>query len=212
MKFSISLLETNSDIQNAILGAMLPKCSSIISGAKNYLLTEIPPIISEAILNQPEYISLTSGSLRLELGVPDAEQRVSELIKTWISSPAIKSVGPIIKAGQIRSSISISYIRSDFSDVISTDIAEIIDANTGSVVPWLRWLLLDGSVDLVKGYDVVFGNNPRSRTGGAIMRSSTRNWSIPSSFAGTQQDNWITRAINSVSNDIDALLQKAFKL
>lgn len=209
MKFTVSLVESNSDIQQAIASAMLPQCSKILDKAKTYLLAEIPVILSKAILSQPEYISLTSGTLRLELGIPDAEQRVSELINKWISSPNINIIGPSIKAGQIQASLSIKYIRSNFADVITLDIAETRDANTGSIVPWLRWLLLDGSVDLVSGYDVFFGPNPRSRTGGAIMRSSPKNWSIPSSFSGTEEDNWITRAINSVSNDIQSVLQKA---
>lgn len=212
MKLSLKIVETNSEIQSAILNAMLPTCSTILSNTQNYLMSEIPSILSVAILSQPEYISLVSGSLRLELGVPDGEQRVAELIDRWISAPVVKIVGPTIRAGQIKSSISVSYIRSDFADVLGLDIAEIRDTNTGSIVPWLRWLLLDGSVDLVRGYEVVFGANPRSRTGGAVMKSSQRNWSMPPSFVGTAEDNWITRAINSVSNDIDSLLQKAIKI
>jgi hypothetical protein len=212
MKFTVSLVENNAEIQQAILTAMLPQCGKILEKAKQYLLSEIPVVISKAIVNQPEYFSLTSGILRLELGIPDAEQKVAELINRWISQPYIRTTGPTIKSGQISSSISVSYIRSDFADVIGLDLSEVRDINTGSIIPWLKWLLLDGSIDLVQGYDVVFGPNPRSRTGGAVMRSSSKNWSIPNNFTGTEQDNWITRAINSVSNDIQSVLQKAIVL
>jgi hypothetical protein len=53
------------------------------------------------------------------------------------------------------------------------------------------------------------GNNPRSRTGSAIMVSSQKiNWRVPAQFAGTVNNNWVTRAIERLD---DSLLQQIEK-
>lgn len=206
---SIKLIENNQQIQTAILNAMLPQIDTYMDKVANYIKINLPTLINEAIAEQPEYISLISGSLRLELGVPDAEQRVQQLISIWINNIQTLYNKPRIIAGKIKSNITIKAIRSDFSDVLGLDIAEITDYNTGSVIPWLEWLLLEGTTTLVKDHEVVFGPSDRSRTGYAIMLESAGNWQVPSEYAGTKGDNWITRAINSYQDKINDLLKKA---
>jgi len=211
MKSSLSLkiVESNQEIQTAILKAMLPQIDSFMGGAMDRIKNTLPPLISEAILSQPEYMSLINGSLKLELGIPDPEQRVQELINIWINNIQISYQKPKIVSAKIKSSISIKAIKANFSDILGNDVAEVTDFNTGSVIPWLEWLLLEGTTTLVKDYEVAFGPNTRSRTGYAIMVDSDSSWSVPSQYAGTLSDNWITRAISNYKDDIDKLLQKA---
>ena len=42
-------------------------------------------------------------------------------------------------------------IKSDYSDVLGAAGASIKDSETGSLVPWLEWLLLRGGDILVQG-------------------------------------------------------------
>jgi hypothetical protein len=39
------------------------------------------------------------------------------------------------------------------------------------------------------------------------MKPSSSDWSVPSEFSGTEKDNWTTRAVNSVEQDVYAILQ-----
>lgn len=206
---SLKIVENNQQIQAAILNAMLPQIDSFMAKAKTYIQNNIADLISQAILEQPEYVSLVNGSLRLELGIPDADQRVAQLISVWINSIQITYQKPRIIAGKIKSSIDIKAIKSDFSDVLGLDASEVVDYNTGSVIPWLEWLLLEGTTTLVKDYEVVFGPSPRSRTGYAIMMESNSDWRVPSEYAGTKGDNWITRALYAYNDKINDLLKKA---
>jgi hypothetical protein len=78
----------------------------------------------------------------------------------------------------------------------------VVTDSKGYSLPWLKWLLFEGSKPLIKNYSVKFGSNKRSRTGQAIMISSNKNWKVPSEFAGTVTNNWITRAIDRASDKI----------
>ena len=86
----------------------------------------------------------------------------------------------------------------------------MIDSLRGYSLPWLQWLLLDGTKVLIDSHQVVIGPNLRSRTSMAIMRPGS-GWSVPNEFAGTQNNNWLTRAIDSSSDSINNLLKRAFK-
>jgi hypothetical protein len=77
-------------------------------------------------------------------------------------------------------------------------------------LPWLQWLLLEGNATIVRNYTVSFGPNRFSRTGFALMRPSLQSWKVPSEFAGTINDNWITRAIDGAESNIQKLLDGAF--
>ena len=206
---SLKLLENNQQIQVAILNGMLPQIDSFMDKAVKYIKSNLPILIREAIIEQPEYNSLINGSLKLELGIPDAEQRIDQLLNIWISNIQTIYQKPRIIGGKIKSNITVKAIKSDFSDVIGSDVSEVIDYNTGSVIPWLEWLLLEGTATLVKDHEVAFGPNPASRTGYAIMLESDKDWQIPSEYSGTKGDNWITRGINTYKDKINDLLKKA---
>lgn len=102
-------------------------------------------------------------------------------------------------------------IQSDYTDVLNSS-AAVFKTEKGTDLNWLEWLLLFGSKTIIKDYEVEFGYNPRSRTGQAIMRGVKRGkWSVPYEFSGTQNNNWITRAIDSVESDIYKTLSEAMK-
>ena len=211
MKFGIKILESNQVIEQAILKALLDPVSKYMSSVITTIEHKIPSIIYESITNADEYNSLVSGQLRLELGIPDARDKVLNLIDIWIKNIQYKYTAPKISAGKIKTSISINAIRADFGDVLNTDFAVMTDSQRGYSLPWLEWLLLDGTMPIVPNYQVRIGPNPRSRTQFAIMTQSSQAWSVPSRFAGTIADNWITRAIESYSSQIEAGLQGAMK-
>lgn len=208
MKISLKLIETNQIIQKNILDALLPQVSTFMNKASKYIESNIHSIIKQAIVEQPEYDSLVSGQLRLELGIPDASFRIEDLINAWINNTVIEYKEPKIFNNRIKSSFTIKIIKSDFSDVLNLSAASIQTMEYS--LPWLQWLLLDGTAIVVDNYDVFIGPNTRSRTGFAIMRGTeNRGWGVPPEYAGTISDNWITRAIESCKKDVEALLEKA---
>lgn len=207
MKFTFSITDSKQDIENKILKALLPQCKKFMDNAVSVIKAELPGILYAAITSRPEYMSLVAGTLRLEFGIPDANVKVASLIDTWISNIEYNYVKPVMSGSKINSSISAQFVKADFSDVINSDDANVITSEY--TLPWLKWLLLDGSAIIVPKHNVVFGPNPRSRTGDAIMRQSVSGWKVPAEYAGRSSDNWITRAISDSESNVRNLLKKA---
>jgi len=211
MKISFKLLENNTVIYKEILNALLPEVSSYMHNAIEIIQKDLPKIIIDSILSSPEYSSIIGGQLKFDLGLVDGASKINSLLEIWTNNISIIYDVPTISGNTIRSKFSISMIKADYSDVLETDYAHMIDNDRGYSLPWLRWLLLDGTKILVDNHQVIIGPNPRSRTSMAIMGPGL-GWSIPSELSGTEADNWITRAINSSSDQINNLLKRAFKI
>lgn len=209
MNISLKLLDSDSQINTKILESIRNYLQPAFNKTQQSVQRSIPSHVQAALLNEPEYTSLISGQLRAELGVPDAESRVSQIFAAWSNSVVLQSKPLSIRASRLTGGFSLSLIRSDFSDILALPAATVIDDISGSNIPWLRWLLLDGSKILVRNYTVKLGPNPRSRTGAAVMfETEGTNWRVPSQFAGTINNNWVSRALERLDDSILDNLEK----
>ena len=208
MKLSLQLVENSQTIQQEILRALLPECQKYMDNVINKLKKELPNIVSNAITSEPEYGSLLSGKLKFEFGIADAGSKITNIINHWITNIVYDYKPPAASSSGIRSSFSAKLIRANFSDIINTSDAMVIDSNRGYELPWLEWLLLDGTATIVPQYEVRIGANSRSRTGYAVMVPSKDSWKVPDEFSGTIDNNWITRAISNSQEEIQNLLNR----
>lgn len=207
---SIDIIESTDIISQKILKALLPQVDSYFSNAFDKCQNKINTIVTEAISASPEYQSLLSGSLRYEFGLPDSESRLGTILSI-LNKITVKYTKPKITKNQIIGSFSLNMIQSDYADLLSSA-AAILTTEKGSKLEWLKWLLLFGDKTIIKEYVVELGSNPRSRTGNAIMVSQTKGrWSVPPEFSGTQNNNWITRSIDSVNSLIEDVLTEALR-
>lgn len=210
MRLSIKLLESNQEINDKILQALMPQVDDYLKTRLNKLRRMLPPMLRDIIQNTPEYNSLIGGQLQYEFGMPDPGVKLANIIDIWTNNIHIEYNGPTIVSNKLRASFSASLIRRNFDDVLSSDYALVIDNLRGYQLPWLEWLLLEGNKTIIKKQEVVIGPNKFSRTGNAIMRQSSRSWKVPSEFAGTIGDNWITRAIDNAQSEINQFLDSIF--
>jgi hypothetical protein len=199
-------MESDAQIRTKILQSITDYIKPKFIIATQNLSNVLPGIVANAIRSQPEYQSLLNGALKFELGVPDAANRVSSIIDIWSSNIRV-NYGNIKQTGiGLSATFSVDMIKEDYSDILSSEAAIVTDQLSGIVIPWLQWLLLDGGKILVKNYSVKFGPNNRSRTQYAIMVESDQNWRVPPEFAGTQKNNWITRSLENVNDEIINLM------
>ena len=207
MEISLKLLNSNSDINKKILIAIKDHLSIVFNKSVGPIQDKIRTNIKEALMSQPEYLSLISGQLKYEFGISTSQQ-VNDIIDLWIKNIVVDYSPPIAKASSVSGGFSLSAIRDDYSDVISSQSAVVIDSKSGAILPWLEWLLLYGGKIIVKNYTVKFGPNPRSRTGMAVMiESNGKNWRVPPEFAGTSTNNWITRALDQMGDKVLDIIQ-----
>lgn len=212
MRLTLKLIDSTQEIQVKILQALLKDLQKIFQKADKKLRNKLKSIVIESITSSPEYLSLSSGVLRSELGVPDIGNRIQRIFDIWFSNINTTVNTPKISGSSIKGSISINLIKTDLSDILTSDIATIVDSNSGSSVYWLEWLSLAGDKTILKDYEVMFGSNPRSRTGNAVMKvSANKKWKVPSEFSGTITDNWITRSIDRATKDIESIILQGLK-
>lgn len=201
--FSLDLVQSNRDIakkiNQAILQELKPRLSEVFKQSREY----IRPTVISAIQSQPEYISLMSGSLKFQFGLPDSVSRIKAILETIDKSLFVEYYNPKITGQSISGGFFIGMVNSDFSDILSLSEATFI-TEKGTPLEWLKWLLLEGDKTIISGYEFNIGNFKNSRTGGGIMSSSVSgSWRVPPEFAGSAENNWITRAVDSVSDQIE---------
>ena len=74
---------------------------------------------------------------------------------------------------------------------------------------WLRWLLKEGNAVIVSQYDFAFKSTRSSRTGlGIMVKKRGGGWKVPSQYAGTDDDNFATRALADIAGDIDIVVRR----
>lgn len=209
MRLSIKIVEKQQQIEKGVLQQFLPQISKKFNSSVSLIKIKLPPLIQDIVINTPEYESLVGGALKYELGIPDAVNKVSEMIDIWTNNIRYNYTNPRISKNQIKGSFSANLFKSDFSDILGTEASKVYDIARGYELPWLQWLVIDGNLPIVTSYEVEYRTTNRSRTGGALMVPGS-SWSVPE-FTGTIADNWITRSINANSGKIQNLMQRAFK-
>jgi hypothetical protein len=208
MNITLKILESDKQINQLILNELSQQISKIFSKSSKIILNKVKELIRSVIVSQPEYSALKSGSLRLELGIPDTtvvDNIVSSLSNTTnIELKPIKISGNKLSGGFLITFLDDAQLQS----IIDSPDGMVNDAK-GYSLPWLKWLLSEGVKPIVKGYSVRIGPNRASRTGMAIMVNSASSWSVPAQFAGNKTNNWITRAIGDIEdNRISSIIQE----
>lgn len=204
MRASFQLQESPRQIKNMMIEALLPEIDRYLHQVLSKIKLPIQNTIARAIKDSPEYQSLVdnAGKLRGALGVVDAKAKLELIIDKWKSDVGIGYDPPTNVGGKIRAGFSLQIIRGDYADVINLAVSKFISENN-YLVPWLEWLLLAGRSRVVQNYVIEYGPSRRSRTGLAVMRKHpSGSFSVPSEFAGTDTDNFVTRALDKASNEI----------
>lgn len=203
------MLEINLSIKNTekqILDIILKETVLILNKKFNRriirnITTSIKGLLESAIKNTPEYQSMLSGQLMGELGLVDPDLKLNSIIDIWLDGVFIV-FDPIKKQGnKLTGGFTLYAVESNYDDVLSSPYA-VQETEKGQKLTWLDWMLTFGDSRFIINYGI--RNNPRhSRTGTVIMYPTTkRSWGVPPQFAGTRDNNFITRAIDSIETDI----------
>lgn len=201
---NITLKENSQQIQRKIFEA-----------TRNYLNQKFPGMLKDfedaakkrifySVILQPEWESIRSGTLRVELGLVDGENRLYSILDYWLQN--IEAKFTKFKAGNnLTGGVKLIAVNNNYADILSLPEANLV-TEKGENLPWLKWLLTAGSQILIGDYSFEFQAG-RGRTGGGFMDLGG-SWGISQNYSGISGDNFITRAIDSVQNELVADLQK----
>lgn len=207
---NLKILESNSEISNEILKLLLPMVSSFFKIVFEKSKNELIILLQQAIILSPEYGSIRSGILKAHFGLPNSEQ-VLDSIVNFYKKIDIRYDTPTISNNTIKGKFILNMVDNSFGDILSENFSSFV-TEKGSELNWLEWLLLFGDKAIIKDYNISLGAYPNSRTGLAVMKGQTGGkWKVPSSFAGYKNNNWITRAIDSIDSKIENVFVKIMK-
>ena len=130
MKFSLKLIDSDRKISQTILSLLKSQVSVAFTKAKNEIVNKIKPIIRDSIKAEPEYQDLISGSLKYELGIPDAAI-VDRVVEIWVNNISVQNKPVRISGNKLSGGFAINAIKSDYADVLSSSSATITDSQTG---------------------------------------------------------------------------------
>lgn len=200
----------DKDLEDSIKKEFYKELGRKIKIALPKIKSGMSDLVYTLFIKTEEYASLTSVSevggisLMREFGLDreTATQTVEKIIRTFVNQIDIKYSDGLLQ---------IDMIESDFNDILnmpeSSYISHSKTRNTDTPIDWLDWFLTQGDRIIIKGWDIIYGIMPDSRSGGAIMvPNKTGFWRLPK-YGGTIEDNWITRTIQLSQDSIEQAIQ-----
>ena len=209
MTLTIKLLESNSDIEKKIKTAIAEELNALIK--KNFKTAQkrIESSVSGWVTSQPEVQSL------LKEGVPNSLHAQFGLQAGQGALSSIEVVNAIIASIEVRVRRVDAKLNTgiDFN-IQPENLRNLLGLPSGftqtedqDILPWLTWLLLEGSNTIVYGYTYV--PDLSGRSGGGTMEAGG-SWRIPPEFSGTIDDNFVTRALSNRDKELEGILRDIF--
>ena len=195
----VELLGSSADFEKFVLSALESQFDRAINKAISTIKTNLKPVVHEAIESCDEMEQLKSGTFRGEIGLTSgqASGAVYEIAKAISESIEFKNTKSSIKK---RSGGLEIYIQpSSFDNVLSIGDSSITyysrKYKREVELEWLDWMLKRGDAIIVGAfhYEPAIGKG-RSRLG---RMQKTGSWRIASNYAGTVDDNFISRALGN---------------
>ena len=208
MKYNMQLINSVAEIERDILSSLSKILEIALSKSVSEIDRNIKILIKQSLQLEPEYMSLTGGELRYHFGIADVSN-VDKVIDSVINTLNIQVKNISTGTQGLSGGLIITMLGAgDLTDIISSDPAQVKDSQRGYSLPWLEWLLLRNNEIIINNYDVKLGPSPASRTGNAIMVKSNNSWRVPPAFAGSIENNWITRSLNRIDDEIMNVITK----
>ena len=203
-KASVKLIQTENQFKKKVNKAIAEEANKNVPKNIPKVRNQIRPLISSVLFASPEIQSLKSGLLRAEFGL-DSDPS-AEIVNAIISTIKVQYFP--ITSKNLTGGLRIIMQPASFSNLLSLDIAQ--QPIEGGSLPWLEWLLTFGDSIIIADFGVQFGAFEDTRSGQARMNSKFAPYKVNSAFSGTRDDNFITRAIQTIEPDIARILKGAF--
>lgn len=220
IKASVKSLSTDK-FKREFLVELNKKIEKDLSKILNRIKEKSREIVRKALRNSPEYIALLPGGrLYGELGVFGSTEILKNIVDAIVSGMEFEVIPFRISGDKVTGGVRVSCLRKDYSEVLGID-GISFESENGYRIDWLKWLLFEGSREVVSGYQYTInartGYYSRTFTGIMIDAQSnflygvgTTGWGVPAEFAGTIQSNWLTRALKVPEKEIGELIVKEF--
>jgi hypothetical protein len=205
MSYYLRLTDTLPSFEKKILGAVKDEFNRIFKQIVNPVRQRIAPLVSQAVASSPEVQSMLGGSLQGDLGFINPQRFVNALLKAISAAVKVEFDRITVSGNTLRGGLSVHIFEADYSELLN--IPEASYQSGIYEIPWLKWLILEGNNIIVADYHIEFGSFPQSRSKKAVMKKRG-SYRIPAEFAGNEHNNFITRSLEIIDDQIDNIIQQ----
>ena len=202
---SIRLLESDRAIVGKINNALAKEIDVSFKKKVPTINERVKRILSVALYSSREISSLSGGTLSADFGLTFDPS--TAIVESIVSTTTVKTTTIKASAATISGGLKITVQPIDYNNLFSLPVAEQIIKN-GSI-PWLKWLLTFGDTIIIANFGVEYG--PWGRTGKAHMTRRSGPFKVNSAFSGNVDNNFITRAVQRYSSEIESAIIGAIK-
>lgn len=204
---SLSVGITLLDFEDKLLEAMAKELNKMLRASLRVFETRVRELIEKAIKESPEYASFQGGQLQAELGVRSPNPVIDSIISV-LQSCVKATLNPLhVSGGSFNGGVSLMIYTGDLAKVLAVPGASFVSENAHTEIDWLNWLLTQGDRVLIQQWEFSPGGLGRSRTGLGIMIHTKQPWRVPAQFAGTEDDNWLTRSLSKLEGPVSEALE-----
>lgn len=208
----LKLVTTPSQFAAKVQFLIAPKVDKILVKAKPAIQNQISHLLRIAISSSPTIRSLKDGQLQVDFGLTSdaASAATNDIVNAVLSS-----VNVFFKKSQRGKTLGSLVIQIDPATVSAAVETSSMGSylSDGYKITWLDWLMTRGTEVVVEGFEVVStaSYDDRSRSGGGFMLPTGGVFRVAPEFAGTEGDNFITRAIIANGPNIRKIIQEEFR-
>ena len=205
----VTLTDSVRVIEQRVNKAIASKMNSTLMQGRGLIVKRLRPMVVQWVSEQREMVELRRGgvgSLASQLGlVAGTEEKITNTIIQSVAASIevdFRKVSDNLKSG----GITIQCQLANFSDLLSLPEGFVQDNKLVGELHWLRWLLKEGHTPIIVGYTY----EPKSgfgRSKGGIMGGGGM-WRVPPQYAGTLENNFVTRAFEKREAHIQRLLEQ----
>jgi len=202
----LKVIDSTNTVKARILFEAREVMNKAYKKSKPQIELKARQLILSELEKSPTVQSLLKNKLQADFGLSSSSARKGvDNILSVISRNI--NVDFVISSSNLVGSIKLNLLPPDVSQLTSLPSASYINnGRKGGEIPWLEWLLTRGTEIVIDGYHVTYKESRYSRSGKAEMRKSGF-FRINSDDAGTIDDNFITRTIRSLSDEIFLIIR-----
>lgn len=198
MKIGLTITDSVGQLEKAIMLEIKSALNKAILGAIPDIKIKVGVFVRQLVINTPEFDSLLSGRLKVELGLKDPSLPLNQILYALENGITVDYSGLKASSSGISGGFTIGLVKDRFAELTSLSGASYVSNN--KTIPWLEWLLFQGDTMVISDYEIKYSYSQESRTHSALMIKGTKGWRVPPEFSGTENNNFITRAFEDDSS------------
>jgi hypothetical protein len=200
---NLHIVETDKQIKTLILKSIATEIDQDLSRSIKSIDSKIRLYTPLIFVKSLTYKALITGDLNAQIGFfkGQANNSLNEILDTIANSVKVTKKTVRFSGNKFTGGIVIEVLLSDYSDILSLSRASITTEKK-YVLPWLDWILTKGDLSIVLDYEFI-PYNGRGRSGGGLMSFDPgSSWRMPPAHSGTDNNNWLTRALRDYEAEI----------